>query len=151
MRYLMITLLLTIGCASPEQQSATGIGTTKYEYSNDFNAYMQETFQKEVLGSKEYFIVPLGSCGECVDSALFKLANNKYNWIVILSGETEDSVRLEHISKLKEKYEFYLDSTSQINSYSVSIALPTLLKADDKSIIISKKEFHFGSWAEFQM
>ena len=137
-------LILLAACKSAPQTDEV-----KYNYSDDFKVYFKNTFDQDVKAGAEYFIVPLSSCGQCVDSALDRLAHDKYPWVVILSGQTEDSVRLSNIEIAKGSYVCFSDPTSMLSEYSVGIGLPTLLKTDNGGKIISKKEFHFGSWQEF--
>ena len=142
MRYLLwITLFIFEACESPTQPE-----DTKYNYSEDFKAYFKAVSNEEIRQGKEYFIVPLNSCAQCVDSALARLANYNYPWVVILTGQTEDNSRLRNIEITKTKYVCIIDSTSVISEYSVNIGLPSLLKANKEGQITYKKDFHYGSW-----
>lgn len=142
---MLLLLLCILGCTSVknEQEEAN------YEYVSDFKAYLDEVFNESVRGNTSYFVIPLTSCEQCVDSALIKLCDYELNWVVIFTGQTEDVNRLNHIKKIKEHYIWFDDSRNQIAEFAVSIAIPTLLKADQSGLVMSKYEFHYGSWTDF--
>ena len=146
MKKLMLLLLVcSLGCSSVEDRQQE----INYEYVNDFRAYLQEVFNEPVRGNKSYFVIPLTSCEQCVDSALIKLCDYKLNWVVIFTGQTEDPARLNYIGRIKENYLCYDDAANQIAEFAVSIAIPTLLKANHSGELMSKYEFHYGSWVDF--
>lgn len=146
MKKLIILFVVgLLGCSSAENQ----YDESKYEYVNDFKAYMKDVFNEPIKSNHSYFVIPLTSCEQCVDSALINLCVYKLKWDVVFTGQTEDQNRLNYISKIRQNYSCFDDSTNQISEFAVSIAIPTLLKTDSSIKNFGKYEFHYGSWVNF--
>lgn len=138
-------MIFLLGC-QPEKNKLE----KEYAYSDDFRMYLKNIFKEEIKRNCNYFVIPLNSCGQCVDSALYKLTTNKFNWTIIFTGQTEDSLRQHYILQAKLRYIYFNDSTSALSEYSVGIGLPTLLETNDAGNVKSKLEFSYADWKSFK-
>jgi len=146
MRFALILLLVSSLSCNRESRAPE----PPYQYANDFKAYFKDTYNLELQKNSKYFVVPLNSCSECVDSALQNLAIKKFDWTVLLVGQTEDSIRQKNIVAVKQNYTCLIDSTLLMNEYALGIGLPSLLQTDNRGIVITKTDFFYGSWESFK-
>ena len=148
--FININILLLNSCNNIQKESNPFQVEAIYEYDKDFHAYFNQTFKQKLIPKTKYFVIPISSCDQCVDSALFKAATNSFNWNIVIVGVTEDSIRKIYIDKITSQYKTFNDSLSHLWEYAVGIGLPSLLKVNEKNTVFSKREFSYGSWSNFK-
>lgn len=142
MKYYIFIFTVFLSCQPNNNNSKE----RKYPYSEDFKTYFQSVFKQSIKNNNSYFVIPLNSCLECVDSALYNLRYRNFNYNVLFIGTTEDSIRLRDIDLIRQKYNCFFDPNNELIDYSTGIGIPSLLKSDNNGAINYIKEFHFGSW-----
>lgn len=113
-------------------------GMEYYPYQEEFDEYLNK-LQVEVK-TKEVLLLPLDSCGLCVDQILEELAETEKVLTVILSGGVVPKDRLAKVNQLlpKENLQIIVDEQNLSNRYDLNAFNPI-------SIDVSQKEYRYAS------
>lgn len=113
-------------------------GMEYYPYQEEFEEYLDK-LQVEVK-TEEVLLLPLDSCGLCVDQILDELAQTEKVLTVILSGGVVPKDRLAKVSQLlpKENLQIIVDEQNLSNRYDLNAFNPI-------SIDVSQKEYRYVS------
>lgn len=113
-------------------------GMEYYPYQEEFDEYLNK-LQVEVK-TKEVLLLPLDSCGLCVDQILEELAQTEKVLTVILSGGVVPKDRLAKVNQLlpKENLQIIVDEQNLSNRYDLNAFSPI-------SIDVSQKEYRYVS------
>lgn len=113
-------------------------GMEYYPYQEEFEEYLDK-LQVE-LKTDEVLLLPLDSCGLCVDQILDELAQTEKVLTVILSGGVVPKDRLAKVNQLlpKENLQIIVDEQNLSNRYDLNAFSPI-------SIDVSQKEYSYVS------
>jgi len=113
-------------------------GMEYYPYQEEFEEYLNK-LQVEVK-TEEVLLLPLDSCGLCVDQILDELAKTKKVLTVILSGGVVPKDRLAKVSQLlpKENLQIIVDDQNLSNRFDLNAFSPINLD-------VSQKEYRYVS------
>jgi hypothetical protein len=109
-----------------------------YSYQNDFQDYLKAI--EADLKNDEVLLLPLDSCGLCVDQVLADLDKTEKFISVILSGNQVAKDRLDKAKKLlqKKNLQIIIDENSKSKSYDLNAFSPIIID-------VSKKEYSYVS------
>jgi len=109
-----------------------------YPYQQDFQDYLK-AIQVDI-DTPEVLLLPLDSCGLCVDQVLADLEKTNKVISVILSGNLVSKDRLERSKKLlqNKNLRIIIDEESKSKSYDLNAFSPILID-------MSKKEYGYVS------
>lgn len=134
----MATLLI-IACA--KKQDLRDVSHV-YNYNEDFNLYMKNTFPAEALSeaTDKVMVVQVTSCTPCVDSALYYLSVlDAKNCEVILVGmkdfDTTKVAQAEQIRAIRNKWPTHVDFGGELYSYATNMGKPTLLLLEKGKVV----------------
>lgn len=118
--------------------SCSDRGMEVYSYQNDFQDYLKAI--EADLKNDEVLLLPLDSCGLCVDQVLEDLDKTKKLISVILSGNQVAKDRLDKAKKLlqKKNLQLIIDENSRSKSYDLNAFSPIIID-------VSKKEYRYVS------
>lgn len=118
--------------------SCSDRGMEVYSYQNDFQDYLKAI--EADLQNDEVLLLPLDSCGLCVDQVLEDLEKTEKLISVILSGNQVAKDRLDKAKKLlqKKNLQLIIDENSRSKSYDLNAFSPIIID-------VSKKEYRYVS------
>lgn len=118
--------------------SCSDRGMEVYSYQNDFQDYLKAI--EADLKNDEVLLLPLDSCGLCVDQVLEDLDKTEKFISVILSGNQVAKDRLDKAKKLlqKKNLQIIIDENSKSKSYDLNAFSPIIID-------VSKKECGYVS------
>ncbi|MFC3415351.1 hypothetical protein [Algoriphagus hitonicola] len=130
-RIIKVALLLLL-------VSCTGSKMEPYVYGQEFEAYLEAIDAK--LDFEKVILLPLDSCGLCVEQVLEDLQKSNQGFSVIFSGEKNSPDRVEKAKKLfqKENLQIIIDENSKSKSFDLNAFSPIILD-------VSKKEYSYAS------
>lgn len=121
---LIYFLLFLLGCQAN--------GFSPYEYDQDLKNYL-ETLNFEV-NTPQVLLLPLDSCGLCVDEVLEQLTKTDREISIVLSGKMVSKDRLEKSKGLisKTNLKIVIDEKNLIKSYDLNAFSPVLINVSAK-------------------
>lgn len=103
-----------------------------YAYGEEFEVYLQAMDTK--LDFEKVILLPLDSCGLCVEQVLADLEASNQQLSVIFSGEKIPLDRVEKAKKLfqKENLQIIIDEKSKSKSFDLNAFSPIILDVSQK-------------------
>ncbi|GHB37660.1 hypothetical protein [Mongoliitalea lutea] len=120
----LIYLLFLLGCESN--------GFSPYAYGQDLEYYLKELNVQ--VTTAQVLLLPLDSCGLCVDEVLEQLVKTEHEISVVLSGNVVSKDRLEKSKRLisKTNLKIVIDENNLMKSYDLNAFSPVLINVSAK-------------------